>query len=207
MSTSKNASEEKSKGNLVGPAKWVANVDRILFSQADIQQKIAELGTTISKHYEGKSVLAVAILKGSFVFASDLCRALTVPCQLDFITLSSYGSEATSSGSIKVKKDLDINPSGQHVLVLEDLIDTGTTLKWLINYLQSKNCASVQTACLLDKKTSRKTNMKVEYVGFDCPNEFVIGYGMDFNENYRTLPYVGVLKAEAIPKRAQGGTT
>jgi len=141
----------------------------------------------------------VGLLKGSFIFASDLLRRLLVPYTIEFIAVSSYeGTE--SSGNVKVKMDLNSDPIGKHVLVLEDLIDTGITLKWIKEHIASKSPASVRIACLLDKKERRKAEVLIDYCGWTCPDEFVVGYGMDFNGGYRCLPYVAVLKPEAYAK-------
>jgi len=152
----------------------------------------------ISKDFEGKNLLCVGILTGAVCFMTDLLKHMLVPYQIDFMSISSYGKGTTSSGSVNVKQDLSHDPSGKHVLIIEDLIDTGNTLKWLKSYLMTKNCASVKLCTLLDKKARRtETDVAVDYVGFTCPDEFVVGYGMDFAENYRCLPFVGCLKPEA----------
>ena len=139
----------------------------------------------------------VGLLKGSILFFADLIRHIDVPYKIDFMAVSSYGSGTTSSGTIKVKKDLDVDPTGRHLLIIEDLIDTGNTLAWLCNMLKTKSPASVKLCTLLNKKECRKVDVEVDFNGFDCPNKFVVGYGMDFDEDYRCIPFVGVLKPEA----------
>jgi len=184
------------------PQQWRVNIDKVLFTEQAIQGRVRELAAQISKEYAGKSILCVGLLKGAFVFTSDLTRYLTVPYQIDFMAVSSYGHGTTSSGSVKLKKDLDIDPRGKHILVIEDLIDTGNTLAWMLKHLASKDCASVKLCCLLDKKSRRTTAVNVDFCGWECPDEFVIGYGMDFAEEYRALPFVGVLKREAYAKHS-----
>ena len=157
------------------PPEWAEKVGKVLFTAEQIQTRVRELAATICKKYEGKSILAVGLLNGAFVFVSDLLRHFTVPYAVDFMVVSSYGHGTTSSGSIKLKKDLSIDPRGKHVLIIEDLIDTGNTLAWIRNHLKTKECASVELVCLLDKTTRRTTKVDVEYVGFTCPDEFVVG--------------------------------
>jgi len=172
----------------------------VLFSKDQIQQRVMEMADQISKDYAGKKVLVIGLLAGAFVFVADLLRNVNIQYELDFMVVSSYGRHTTTSGNIKVKKDLSIDPAGLHVLILEDLIDTGVTLKWIKQYLSTKNCASIKIACLLDKKARRVADVEVDYVGFLCPDEFVVGYGMDFRDEYRCMPFVGVLKPEAYTK-------
>lgn len=189
--------------DVVAPQVWKNHIKQVLFSEAAIKAKTAELAKAISKEYSGKEVLCVGLLKGAVVFLTDLVRQLEVPYQIDFLTVSSYGHSTTSSGSVKLKKDLDIDPKGRHVLIIEDLIDTGTTLAWIKHHLASKECASVKLCTLLDKSSRRTAalkDMKIDFCGWTCPDEFVVGYGMDFSENYRCLPFVGVLKPEVYAK-------
>jgi len=156
-----------------------------------------ELAAEISRDYAGRKVLCVGLLTGCFVFLSDLLRSLLVAYEVDFMVVSSYGSGTTSSGSVKMKKDMSIDPKGRDVLIIEDLIDTGKTLEWIVAHLKTKGVESVRLCCLLDKKERRTANVHVDYVGFTCPDEFVVGYGMDFAEQYRCLPFVGVLAPHA----------
>ncbi|GBG26768.1 Hypoxanthine-guanine phosphoribosyltransferase [Hondaea fermentalgiana] len=177
---------------------WSCNIERVIFTEAQLKKKVKEMAIQISKDFEGKQLLAVGILTGAVCFMTDLLKNMLIPYQIDFMSLSSYGKGTTSSGSVNVKQDLSFDPAGKHVLIIEDLIDTGNTLKWLKSYLMTKNCASVKLCTLLDKKARRtETDVAVDYVGFTCPDEFVVGYGMDFAENYRCLPFVGCLKPEA----------
>ncbi len=188
--------------NVTAPAVWKTHIKEVLFSQEAISKRVAEMAAQISADYAGKEVICVGLLKGAFVFLSDICRQLSVPNVIDFLTVSSYGHSTTTSGSVKLKKDLDVDPRGKHIIIIEDLIDTGTTLAWIQKHLSSKDCASVKLCTLLDKKSRRtpSLNLKIDYVGFECPDEFVIGYGMDFNEHYRCLPFVGVLKPSVYAK-------
>jgi hypoxanthine phosphoribosyltransferase len=159
-----------------------------------------QLATMISRDYEGKKLLVVGLLKGCFMFLSDVMRHVTVPYDLDFISVSSYEGQH-SSGNIRLKKDLDRDPAGWHVLVIEDLIDTGRTLNWIKNYLSKTAVLSVKIAVLLDKQSRRKEEFKsvtMDYVGCICPDSFVVGYGMDYNGLYRCLPFVGVLKPSVV---------
>jgi len=181
---------------LAGPAAWRGNILAVLFTESEIQRKVGEMAEQINKEYAGRSIIVVGLLKGAFVFCADLVRRLSVPYQLDFMAVSSYGHGRQSSGNVRLKKDLDIDPRGQHILICEDLIDTGTTLAWIQRHLASKECASVRIACLLDKRARRVTPITIDFFGWVCPDEFVIGYGMDYAENYRCLPY-GVLRPDA----------
>jgi len=176
---------------------WGVNMKEVLFTEDVIQAKVKEMAALISRDYAGKKILAVGLLKGAFIFLADLLRHMTVPYVTDFMSVSSY-SGTSSTGSIKLKKDVDIDPTGLHVLVVEDLIDTGNTLHWIKHHFEGKQVASVRIACLLNKKVQHRNNhVHVDYVGFDCPDVFVVGYGMDFDHEYRCLPYVGVLKPAA----------
>lgn len=184
------------------PDAWGNNLSHILFTEDDINIRIKELALTISKHYNArpagsKPVLCVGLLTGAFIFVADLLRKLTVPYECDFMVVSSYGSNTTSSGSIKLKKDLSIDPHDRDVLIIEDLIDTGHTLKWITDYLKGKRIKSMKLCCLLDKTSRREVNLPIDYCGFEIPDEFVVGYGMDFAEQYRCMPLIGVLKPEA----------
>eukprot|EP01083_Nonionella_stella_P085721 237773_1 len=182
------------------PKEWKANVKEILLTQSQIQQKIREMATTISADYAGESIICVGMLKGAFMFASDLIRNLEVPYNLDFISASSYtGTEST--GSIFLKRDMDVDPRGKHILVIEDLCDTGTTIQWVVKHLQSKAPKSVKVACLCEKMGRRSADVKIDYCGFRCPDEFIVGYGMDYNDSYRCLPFVGVLKSEVYARK------
>ena len=170
------------------------DIDHVLLSEEQIQQKIAELAAQIARDYAGREVLLVGVLKGAVLFMSDFARALQLPTQMEFMAVSSYGSATSSSGVVRILKDLDRDITGKHVLVLEDIIDSGLTLSWLLKYLASRSAASVEVVALLRKPGAVKVNVPVKYVGFDIPNEFVVGYGLDYSERYRDVPYVGVLR-------------
>lgn len=164
-----------------------------LLSEEQIKARVQELGEQISREYQGQEVLVVGILKGAFVFCADLLRTLNVPTRVDFMAVSSYGNATESSGVIKIIKDLDTPVDGRHVLLVEDIVDTGLTLKYLKKYLAHQNPASLKVAVLLDKPSRRKTEVTVDYTGFAIPDEFIVGYGIDFAEQYRHLPYIGVI--------------
>eukprot|EP00942_MAST-04A_sp_MAST-4A-sp1_P001597 g1597.t1 len=174
-------------GSAAIPKKYHETLGKILFTEEMIEKRITEMAAQISKDYEGEEILIVGLLKGAILFVADLVRKLTVPSSINFIIASSYGHGV----------NIDVDPKGKHVLIVEDLIDTGNTLAWVKKHFESKEVASFKLCCLLDKKARRTANVDVDYVGFDCPDEFVVGYGMDFAEHYRTLPFVGVLKPEA----------
>lgn len=176
------------------------DIREVLISEEELKAKVAELGAQISKDYEGKNLLLVSILKGAVVIMADLMRAITVPCAIDFMVVSSYGSGTETSGLVKIVKDLDSDLSGKDVLIVEDVLDTGVTLSNLKPMLQLRNPNSIKICAILDKPSRRKTDIKAEYTGFEIPNEFVVGYGLDYDEKYRNLPYVGVLKPEVYEK-------
>ena len=173
----------------------------ILYTEIEIQKRVQELAEEISEDYEGEEVIVVGILKGAFIFTADLVRHLTCKNIIDFMDVSSYGSGTISSGKITLDKDLTCDPKGRHVILVEDLIDTGNTLQWIKEYLQSKDTKSVKICCLLDKDVKRKNYIDVDYVGFKCPNEFVVGYGMDYDGAYRNCPHVGILHPEVYQNK------
>lgn len=173
-----------------------ADVAHIVLGEERVQQRVRELAEEISRDYAGESVLLVAVLRGAALFVADLSRAMTVPVELDFMAVSSYGSSTKSSGVVRILKDLDENISGRHVLVVEDILDTGLTLKYLLKNLSSRGPASLEVVTLLSKEGKQRVPIDCKYVGFDIPDEFVVGYGLDFDERYRNLPYIGVLKPE-----------
>jgi hypoxanthine phosphoribosyltransferase len=178
-------------------------VGEVLIDEASLQARIAELGEEISAFYDHRDPpLLVGVLKGAVFFMSDLMRHLTVPCEVDFMAISSYGAATDSSGVVRILKDLDINIEGRHVLVVEDIIDSGLTLSYLIRNLESREPASLEVAALMTKPARREIDVPVRWVGFEIPNKFVIGYGLDFAERYRNLPYVGVLSEDLIPEGA-----
>ena len=171
------------------------DIDHILVSEDALKAKVNELGAQISRDYEGKDLLMVSILKGSVVFMADLMRAITEPCSIDFMVVSSYGgANTTSTGLVKIVKDLDQDLSGKDVLIVEDIIDSGRTLYYLIDILKKRNPKSVHLCTLLDKPERRVRDVKVDYTCFDIPDEFVVGYGLDYAQKYRNLPYIGVVE-------------
>ena len=177
------------------------DIKEVLLSEEQIQAKVKELAAQISKEYAGKDPVFVGVLKGVVIFFADMVRKISIPCEMDFMCLSSYGG-TDSTGNVVVKKDLSVDIKGRHVVILEDIYDTGNSLSFLHQYLLSKEPASLEICTLLDKPERRKPGITLvpEYVGFTVPNEFVVGYGLDFNEHYRNLPYIGVLKPEAYQK-------
>ncbi|HZR93505.1 MAG TPA: hypoxanthine phosphoribosyltransferase [Gaiellaceae bacterium] len=177
-------------------------VGEVLIDADALQARVAELGESISAFYAGRDPLLVGVLKGAVFFMADLMRHLTVPCEVDFMAISSYGAATDSSGVVRILKDLDINIEGRDVLVVEDIIDSGLTLSYLIRNLESREPASLEVAALLTKPARRQIEVPVRWVGFEIPNRFVIGYGLDFAERYRNLPYVGVLSEELVPEGA-----
>ena len=176
-----------------------SGVGEILIEEERLQARIRELGAELSLDYAGRELLLVGVLKGAVFFMADLMRSLTVPCEIDFMAISSYGASTDSSGVVRILKDLDINIEGRHVLVVEDIIDSGLTLSYLLRNLESREPASLEICALLTKPTRREIDVPVRYVGFEIPNKFVIGYGLDFAERYRNLPYVGVLNPALLP--------
>jgi hypoxanthine phosphoribosyltransferase len=175
-------------------------VAEILIEEDELQRRIAELGEEISADYHGRDLLLLGVLKGAVFFMSDLMRRLTIPCEIDFMAISSYGASTDSSGVVRILKDLDINIEGRHVLVVEDIIDSGLTLSYLMRMLESREPESLEVCALLTKPERREIDVDVRYTGFEIPNRFVIGYGLDFAERYRNLPYVAVLHPDLIPE-------
>ncbi len=171
-------------------------IEEVLVSEQEIQDKIAELAKAIDEDYRGKEIMLVGVLKGAVMVMADLARALATPVSMEFMAVTSYGSSTSSSGVVRILKDLDREIEGKHVLVVEDIIDSGLTLSWLLRNMRSRNPASVEVCALLRKPDAAKVNVNVKYVGFDIPAEFVVGYGLDYAERYRDLPYVGRLKPE-----------
>ena len=168
----------------------------ILLSEEDIQKRVAELGAQISKDYEGKEPLFVGVLKGSFVFMADLVRHVTVQSSVDFMAVSSYGNKSVTTGAVKINNDLSQDIEHKDIIIVEDILDSGITLSYLMQYLQARNPASIRIATLLDKPARRCRDIKADYAGFEVPDAFVVGYGLDYAEKYRALPFIGVLKPE-----------
>jgi len=176
------------------------DVGEILIASDQLEVRIRELGREISSDYAGRELLLVGVLKGAVFFMADLMRSITVPCEIDFMAISSYGASTDSSGVVRILKDLDINIEGRDVLVVEDIIDSGLTLSYLVRNLESRGPASLEVCALLTKPERREIEVDVRYTGFEIPNRFVIGYGLDFAERYRNLPYVGVLHEDLMPE-------
>ncbi len=169
------------------------DISEILVDEATIQTRVRELGAAISEAYAGQDLLLVSVLKGSIIFMADLVRAITIPHEIDFMAISSYGG-GTTSGAVRIMKDLNVNLEGRNVVVVEDIIDSGNTLNYLVRMLRERQPASLRIMTLLDKPERREVDIAVDWVGFSIPNEFVVGYGLDYDEVYRNLPYIGVLK-------------
>lgn len=177
---------------------WYADqIERIIIDEAELAAKVKELAKEISADYSDvDGVLLVGVFKGAVMFMADLARALTVPVEMEFMALSSYGNAATSSGTVRIMKDLDTDLKDKHVIVVEDIIDSGLTLSWLLKYLESRNPESVSVVSMLRKPDAQRIAVPVKYLGFNIPNEFVVGYGLDYAERYRELPFIGVVKPE-----------
>ncbi len=167
-----------------------------VYTEAQIQQRVKELGVEISRDYGDETVLLVAVLRGAAIFVADLARSISSPVELDFMAVSSYGSSTKSSGVVRILKDLDEDIEGRHVLVAEDILDTGLTLKYLLKNLASRKPKSLEVVALLSKEGKQRVPISCKYVGYAVPDEFVVGYGLDYAEKYRNLPYVGILKPE-----------
>ena len=172
------------------------DIEEILLSEKDLQKAVKKLGKQISADYEGKNLMLVAVLKGSVIFMADLMRAITVPISIDFMSVSSYGGGVKSSGVVKIIKDLDNDISGYDVLIVEDILDSGLTLSYLTNVLRQRKVNSIKIATLLDKPERRQVAIKPDYACFVVPDKFVVGYGLDYDQQYRNIPYIGALKRE-----------
>ncbi|MCL2201842.1 MAG: hypoxanthine phosphoribosyltransferase [Oscillospiraceae bacterium] len=172
-------------------------IREILFSEEEISRRINELGDTITREYAGKKPLLIGVLKGCFVFFADISRKIDLDCEIRFITASSYGSGTITSGDVKVGMDFDFQIEGRDVIIIEDILDSGVTLTALKGFILQRNPASLKICTMLDKAARRQAPIVADYIGFDCPDEFVVGYGLDYAEHYRNLPYVAVLKPEA----------
>ena len=170
------------------------DIERVLLSEEQLQQRVRELGEEISKEYAGKEILMIGVLRGAVMFMADLARAIAVPVMIDFMAVSSYGTSTSSSGRVRILKALDEEVAGKHVLIVEDIIDSGLTLSYLVDNIKSRQPASVRICTLLNKPERRKVDLEVNYNGFVVPDEFVVGYGLDYAEKYRNLPFIGILK-------------
>jgi hypoxanthine phosphoribosyltransferase len=173
-----------------------SEIEKVLISEEEIRTKVVELAAQIDRDYAGRELLLVGVLKGAVMVMADLARALRTPVSMEFMAVSSYGSSTSSSGVVRILKDLDRDVAGRHVLVVEDIIDSGLTLSWLLRNIKSRNPASVEVCALLRKPEAAKVELPVRYIGFDIPSEFVVGYGLDYAERYRDLPFVGLLRPE-----------
>jgi hypoxanthine phosphoribosyltransferase len=177
-----------------------AGVGEILIEEDALQRRIGELGRELSADYAERDLLLIGVLKGAVFFMADLMRHITVPCEIDFMAISSYGAATDSSGIVRILKDLDLNIEGRNVLVVEDIIDSGLTLSYLTRTLEARQPASLEVCALLTKPERREVDVPVRYVGFEIPNRFVIGYGLDFAERYRNLPFVAILHEDLLPE-------
>ncbi|MBQ3519147.1 MAG: hypoxanthine phosphoribosyltransferase [Clostridia bacterium] len=172
------------------------DIKAVFYSEQQLQDKITEIGRQISEDYKDKNLMLVSVLKGSVVFMADLMRAITIPCEIDFMAVSSYGNKTDSSGTVRIIKDLDRDIAGYDLLIVEDILDSGMTLSYIKEILLARKPRSIRVCTLLDKPERRKSDIYADYSGFEVPNEFVVGYGLDFAQKYRNLPFIGVLKEE-----------
>ena len=170
------------------------DIKEVLFTEEQLKQKVAELGAQITADYQGKNPLIVSVLKGSYVFMADLTRRIDVPCQVDFMVVSSYGAGTKTSGEVQIIKDLENSIDGRDLIIVEDILDSGVTLSYLMKVLTARGANSIRLCTLLSKPDRRRVDVPVDYLGFEIPDEFVVGYGLDFAERYRNLPYIGILK-------------
>lgn len=176
------------------------DVQSILFSEDEIKQRVAQMGEQISRDYQGKELVLLGILRGCVVFLSDLMRHITVPCEIDFMSVSSYGFGTQTTGAVTIRRDMTMDPKGKNLLIVEDILDTGVTLSHVKPALEQRGAESVKIASLLDKPSRRKVDIQLDYYGFSTPNQFLVGYGLDYAEKYRNLPYIGILKPEIYQK-------
>ncbi|MEG0255251.1 MAG: hypoxanthine phosphoribosyltransferase [Vagococcus sp.] len=172
------------------------DIEKTFYSEEEIQERVKTLGEAISKDYEDKFPLVVGVLKGAVPFLADLVRSMNIHMEMDFMDVSSYGNATVSSGEVRILKDLSTVVEGRHILIVEDIVDSGRTLRYLVDLLKHRKAASVKIVTMLDKPEGRVVEMDADYIGFEVPNEFVVGYGLDYAEDYRNLPYIGVLKPE-----------
>lgn len=177
------------------------DIANVLLTEEQIKTRIAELGAEITRDYAGAEVVVISLLKGAVYFMTDLTRAMELPLRIDFMIASSYGNSTTTCGNINVKRDIEEDIAGKHVILVDDIIDTGLTLQCISNMLRSRRPLSIKTAVLLDKKERRINEMEADYVGFRIPDEFVVGYGLDYASDYRNLPFIGVLKKSVYAKK------
>ena len=176
------------------------DIEHVLFTEEELKARVAEIAARIDKDYAGKEPMLISVLRGSFIFMADLARAITLPCTVDFMAVSSYGSGTTSSGQVKITKDLSESIEGRDIIVVEDILDSGNTLSYLFQLLQARHPASVRLCTLLDKPSRRTKPITADYTGFTVDDLFVVGYGLDYAEKYRNLPYIGILKPAVYEK-------
>jgi len=176
------------------------DIARVLFTEQELKDRVAEIAAQIDKDYAGKEPMLISVLRGSFIFMADLVRSITLPCTVDFMAVSSYGSGTTSSGQVKITKDLSESIEGRDIIVVEDILDSGNTLSYLFQLLQARHPASVRLCTLLDKPSRRTKAVTADYTGFTVDDLFVVGYGLDYAEKYRNLPYIGILKPAVYEK-------
>ena len=172
------------------------DIQEVLFSQQQLEERVDQIAQEITRDYAGKEIVLISVLRGSFVFMADLCRRIDLPCTIDFMSVSSYGSGTSSTGQVQITKDLSGDISGKHILVVEDILDSGNTLSYLLKLLEQRKPASIRLCTLLDKPERRVKPVEVHYSGFTIPDAFVVGYGLDYCQQYRNVPYIGVLKPE-----------
>ena len=170
------------------------DIQEVLFSEQQLADKVAELGARISADYEDKNPLVVSVLKGSYVFMADLTRKITIPCNVDFMAVSRYGAGTKTTGEVQIIKDIGSKIDGRHLIIVEDILDSGVTLSFLMKILKARGAASIRLCTLLSKPERRKVDVPIDYLGFEIPDAFVVGYGLDYAEKYRNLPYIGILK-------------
>jgi len=172
------------------------DIKEVLLTESDLANKISQIGKSISKDYEGRELILIGVLKGSVMFMSDLMKKIEIPCSMDFMAVSSYGNSTKSTGVVRILKDLDFEIEGKDVLIVEDIIDTGVTLKYLVEYLKARKPNSLEICSLLNKQDRRKVDISAKYIGFEVPDFFLVGFGLDYAEKYRNLPFIGILKEE-----------
>ena len=178
----------------------IRDIEKVLLTEEQIVKRVREIGNEISNDYKGKDLLVVGILKGSVMFASELIKNITIPTEIDFMAVSSYGNSSETTGVVRILKDLDHSIEGKDIIIVEDIIDSGVTLDYLLKYLKARKANSIEIVTLLTKPARRKVDINVKYCGFEVPDEFLVGYGLDYAEKYRNLPYVGILKEEVYKK-------
>ena len=188
-----------------GVSMWREAIQRVLISEAELRCRIEALGRAIARDYQGRDLVFVAVLKGALIFSADLARAVDLPLTLDYIALSSYGDRHVSSGRVHILKDLSESITNKHVLIVEDIVDTGLSLEYLRNHLISHHPADVKVCALLDKRAHRQVEVPIKYTGFDVPDAFVVGYGLDYQQRYRNLPFIGILHPGVFAQEPHSG--